>query len=73
MEPEKITPKQAKKYLSDWESWRAGEQDEPTRGLYWYEDEATGRYTGIDNSEGDCWTEDFETMDEVMEWLGGGQ
>ena len=35
--------------------------------------ETTGRYTGIDNSEGDCWTEDFETMDEVMEWLGGGQ
>lgn len=68
---ERLNAKDAWRYILDWESWRAGEQEEPPRGLYWYEEdiEGTTRYTVIDNSEGECWQEDFATLELAMDWI----
>lgn len=39
---------------------------EPIGRFYTWED---GIYTGIDNSNGNAWTEDFKTEDECFKWL----
>lgn len=30
-----------------------------------------GKYVGIDNSTGDAWTEEFDTLDKCVRWLKG--
>lgn len=40
-------------------------------GLFWRHDTDTGLYIGIDNSTGDAWTEEFETKEAMLRWLGG--
>lgn len=32
---------------------------------------ANGTYMGIDNSTGDAWTEDFESLEDCLKWLEG--
>lgn len=27
------------------------------------------KYIGVDNSTGDCWVEEFDTLDECIDWL----
>ncbi|MHC1695107.1 MAG: hypothetical protein AB9835_10310 [Eubacteriales bacterium] len=39
---------------------------------YFYVVEADGKYTGIDNSTGHAWTEEFHDFNEMTEWLRGG-
>lgn len=40
-----------------------------TRGLFYQKD---GDITiGIDNTTGEAWTEDFDTLDECLAWLEG--
>jgi len=39
-------------------------------GLF-YVVEPDGIYTGIDNSTGDSWTENFPTLDKCLGWLNG--
>lgn len=39
------------------------------RGLFWTW--GNGKYIGIDNSTGDAWTEEFDTLDECKQWLKG--
>lgn len=39
------------------------------KGLFWHF--AGGRYVGIDNTDGEAWTEDFETKEECFAWLRG--
>lgn len=36
-------------------------------GLYWANE--SGKYIGIDNSTGDAWVEEFETLQECIRWL----
>ena len=37
-------------------------------GLFYHRDGDT--VTGVDNSTGDAWTEDFSTLEECLAWLG---
>lgn len=39
------------------------------KGLFWCYDE--GLFTGIDNTTGDAWTEDFNNLDDCLDWLRG--
>lgn len=39
-------------------------------GLFWYV--ADERYVGIDNTDGEAWTKDFETKEECFDWLRDG-
>lgn len=38
-------------------------------GLFVYYEPPTGLYVAIDNSTGDAWVEDFDTMAEAIAWL----
>lgn len=38
------------------------------RGTF-YTVELNGTYVGIDNTDGEAWTEDFKTFEECIEWL----
>jgi hypothetical protein len=42
-------------------------------GLFWHKSEIHGKtsYIGIDNSNGDAWTEDFDRLDNCLAWLNG--
>ena len=44
------------------------EKREPLGQFYTF---AGGIWTGIDNSTGDAWTEDFRDFDEMMKWMRG--
>ena len=37
------------------------------KGLFWTIE--NGRYIGIDNRDGNAWTEEFDTRDECEKWL----
>lgn len=39
-------------------------------GLFYLFD--NGVFVGIDNRDGDAWTEEFKTKKECIEWLKGG-
>jgi len=39
-------------------------------GKFWVLD-VTSSYIGIDNSNGNAWTEEFDTSDECIKWLEG--
>lgn len=41
------------------------------RGLFYQMDGAI--VIGIDNSTGDAWTEDFNSLEECLTWLKGGE
>lgn len=38
-------------------------------GLFWRKD--GDKYIGIDNSNGDAWTEEFKTKEAMLRWLEG--
>lgn len=38
-------------------------------GLFWYFDYASQKYIGIDNSTGDAWVEEFDTLEDCKQWL----
>ena len=40
------------------------------RGRFWTFGR-NGKYVGIDNSTGDAWTEEFDTLDKCVRWLKG--
>ncbi|MCI9166503.1 MAG: hypothetical protein HFF64_10970 [Oscillospiraceae bacterium] len=53
-------------------SKKTGDQIIRTRhplGLFWLLD--NGIYVGIDNHDGNAWTEDFDTKCSCLEWLNG--
>ena len=37
------------------------------KGLFWTLE--NGRYFGIDNRDGNAWTEEFDTLSECKQWL----
>ena len=37
------------------------------KGLFWALE--NGRYIGIDNRDGNAWTEEFDTLSECKQWL----
>ena len=37
------------------------------KGLFWTIE--NGRYIGIDNRDGNAWTEEFDTLSECKQWL----
>ena len=37
------------------------------KGLFWTLE--NGRYIGIDNRDGNAWTEEFDTLSECKQWL----
>ena len=39
------------------------------KGLFWTLE--NGRYIGIDNRDGNAWTEEFDTLSECKQWLRG--
>lgn len=41
------------------------------KSLFWYYDENSGKYIGIDNTAGEAWTEEFATKQECFDWLDG--
>lgn len=41
------------------------------KGLFWTLE--NGRYIGIDNRDGNAWTEEFDTREACEQWLRGGQ
>lgn len=43
--------------------------EETPKGLFWTIDFDNGIYIGIDNLTGECWTEEFQSYLELMEWL----
>jgi hypothetical protein len=38
-------------------------------GLYYMFDEESKKHIGIDNTSNDAWTEEFDTVEECMNWL----
>lgn len=40
-------------------------------GLFYFKDNKTRLYIGIDNSTADAWTEEFQTLEECINWLNG--
>lgn len=42
-------------------------------GIFYMYDNEANVYVGIDNSSGDCWVEEFESLEECLAWLGVGQ
>lgn len=61
MEPKEITGVESANIIVDHEP----------RGLFWQKDGDI--YVGINNTTGDAWTADFNTLDECLAWLKGGQ
>lgn len=61
-----ITSDEAEKIIFEWEN-----NPEANKNLYIceniYEDEI--RFVGIDNTDGNCWTEEFNTLEEAKDWL----
>ena len=37
--------------------------------LFWYYDQDSSKYIGIDNTTGEAWTEEFDTKQECFNWL----
>ena len=60
----KMTPHE----VFSWEAKEIIDTHQP-RGLF-YISEYSG-YTGIDNSNGDAWVEEFKTLDDCLNWLNG--
>lgn len=48
--------------------WCRNILDDNRKLLYGY-DEESGLYIGIDNSTGECWTEEFDSEDACINWL----
>ncbi|MFW6242638.1 MAG: hypothetical protein ACOC2W_00605 [bacterium] len=40
-------------------------------GLFYEYDEKVERYVGVDNSNGDAWTEQFKYLEACKDWLTG--
>jgi len=62
-----ITVKEAHELLKRYSGGYLGEDD---RGRFLVA-ESDGTFTAIDNSTGDCWTEDFKTRFEAVKYLYG--
>ncbi len=41
-------------------------------GKFWVQD-VTGSYIGIDNCNGNAWTEEFDNREECIKWLEGAK
>ena len=48
--------------------WAKNSLEDERRLLYSYDDES-GLYIGVDNSNGECWTEEFDSEDMCINWL----
>lgn len=59
MQIEEITAERAEEIIEKYEP----------EGLFFFTE--NGKYIGIDNSTGDAWTEEFETLEECEKWLKG--
>jgi len=40
-------------------------------GQFYYIDTKDNVYVGIDNSDGEAWTEDFDSLEDCIKWLKG--
>lgn len=65
MDIRQVTPEQAHDII----------ETRTPRGLFYTmeKDLKTGKmgYVGLDNLDGDCWTEDFDSLPECLEWVQG--
>lgn len=61
----KVEPKVLNYYI---DYWCRNILDDNRKLLYGY-DEESGLYIGIDNSNGECWTEEFDSEDACINWL----
>lgn len=57
-----ISMKEAFKIVKEWEK-----NPEANRELYVAAE--NGKICAIDNTDGNCWTEDFRTLEEALKWL----
>ena len=57
-----ITPEEALEIVKIW-------QDHPERNNDLYIAEAETTFVAIDNTSGDCFTEEFKTLTEAIKWL----
>lgn len=60
----KVSQETIKLFLDLWQR----EHDLAGRVLI-YSESDDGCFVAVDNSTGDCWTEDFRTEDEAINWL----
>jgi len=63
----KTTPKELAQFVSNWCDNQMTPEQQKQELLYCQEED--GRFTAVDNSTGDCWTEEFETEAEAIHWL----
>jgi hypothetical protein len=65
MDIQKVSPEEAEKII---------ETRQPLGKFYCIDKPAfNGIYIGIDNEDGEAWTEEFRTLDECKRWLLGDE
>ena len=65
-EPKELRQDEARRLLRSCNE--AGEVYTPL-GLFYLEED--GKFVGIDNSDGNAWTEEFRDKDSCLRWLNG--